>query len=373
MKPEFVVAVKEFKDYLTSRIFLVIFGLLVLIMVASIVAGTGTYNERLDQYNSALSMISSRNTTANSTGGAISFQPDMPSIMLIFESFSGIFVLVGWVLALVIGFSLISKEKESGSLKLLLARPTYRDSIINGKILGSTAILVLSLAAAFLIALALLLFQGIVPTGDDLLRLGTFFLMVVLFSIAFLAIAIAASAIAKNSTMAILLALMIAVFSLMVPYFTDSLCTVALGESPNMMAVATGTSTSGSNSTSTTTSATGGSFGMGGSGRNSSVQMTVNPEYTSYWSLRNQITEAINLISPTSDLEGIANVVVSGEESPVSTSSTSGQFNFQSMGMSTPSLGSTISSTLPQVLALVVMIVGGFAIAYAKFVRMDVR
>jgi ABC-2 type transport system permease protein len=372
MKPEMIIAVKEFKDYLTSKIFLVIFGLLVLIMIASIVAGTGTYNTRLDSYNSELSMISSRTAAGNATGGAMSFQPTMPSIMLIFESFSTIFVLVGWVLALVIGFSLISKEKESGSLKLLLARPTYRDSIIIGKILGSTAILVLSLAAAFLIAVAILLFEGIVPTGDDLTRLCTFFLMVVIFSVAFLAIAIAASSIARNSTMAILLALMIAVFSLMVPYFTDSLCTVALGDSPNMMVVSTDTSTS-SSGISGSIGMPGEDITMGGRGGNSSVRMTVNPEYTSYWTVRNQITEAINLISPTSDLEGISNVVVSGEQSPVSSSSSSGTFNFRSSGMSTPTLGDSISSILPQILALLVMIIAGFAISYAKFVRMDVR
>lgn len=365
MKPEFIVAVKEFKDYLSSKVFLGIFGLLVLIMIASIVAGTASYNEQIANYNSMLSMASNMQT--NGTGMA--FQPEMPSMMLVFESFSGIFVLVGWVLALVIGFSLISKEKESGSLKLLLARPTFRDSIINGKILGSTSILVISLAAAFLVALALLLFEGIVPSGDDLTRLAVFFAMVVLFSVSFLAIAIAASAIAKNSTMAILIALVIAVFSLMVPYFTDSVCQVALGNSPTMLI-------SGTEGVSTIPTGNGGSVSTGiyvsNGGRNNTVQMQVNPEYTSYWSKRNQITEAIDLISPTSDLNGISNVIVSGQQSPV-TNSGSGQFNFRERGMSSPSLGNTLPAILPQVLSLIVITIAGFAIAYAKFTRMDVR
>jgi ABC-2 type transport system permease protein len=41
--------------------------------------------------------------------------------------------------------------------------------------------------------------------------------------------------------------------------------------------------------------------------------------------------------------------------------------------MSSPTLGSTLPAVLPQVLALVVMTIAGFAIAYAKFIRMDVR
>jgi ABC-2 type transport system permease protein len=361
MRPEFIVAVKEFKDYLSNKVFLAIFGLLVLITIASVVAGMGTYNDRLTSYNSILS-TASRNATA--------FQPEMPSMMVVFESFNSIFVIAGWVLAIIIGFSLISKEKETGSLKLLLARPIFRDSIINGKILGATSILVISLAAAFLVAVAVLLFEGIVPSGDDLTRLVLFFLMIVLFSLSFLAISIAASAISKNSTMAILLALVIAVFSLMVPYFTDSIGQVAMGQAPTMLLPATGNSTSGTSSTNFP--GDGGGFTINAGGRNNTVQMRINPEYTSYWNTRNQITEAIDLVSPTSDLTGIALVVVNGQQSPLSNSG-GGQFNFRQRGMSSPTLGNTLSSILPQVLALLVMTIAGFGISYAKFIRMDVR
>lgn len=101
--------------------------------------------------------------------------------------------------------------------------------------------------------------------------------------------------------------------------------------------------------------------------------MTVNPEYTSYWTTRNQVTELVNLLSPTNDLNGISRVVVSGESGPTENSA-SGQFDFSSRGMtSSTTLGTSLSSILPQVLALLVMSIAGFGIAYAKFVRMDVR
>jgi ABC-2 type transport system permease protein len=41
--------------------------------------------------------------------------------------------------------------------------------------------------------------------------------------------------------------------------------------------------------------------------------------------------------------------------------------------MSTQTLSSSLSSILAQILALVVMTIAGFAVAYAKFIRMDVR
>jgi len=360
MRPEFVVAAKEFKDYLTSKRFLLIFAVLVLMSIAAIVSGMGTYNERLASYNENLQQA---------TQSAMGFKPEMPSMLLVFESFATTFIAIGWLLAIAIGFDLISKEKESGSLKLLLVRPTFRDSIINGKILGATSILVISLLATFLIAMALLLFGGIVPTGDDLGRLAVFFLLIVLFSISFLAIGIAASAIAKNTTMAILLAIGFVVFSSLVPSFMDSVCDVALGEAPQMLIPATNGTTSGT-----------GSFpGAGsnvmisyGGGRNSTVQMQINPDYTSYMNVRNQITGAVDLISPTSALEGIARVVIGGQQSAVF-NAVPGQFSFREMGMSSPSLGSTLPAVLPQVLALVVITIAGFAISYAKFIRMDVR
>ncbi|AFD00780.1 ABC-type transport system involved in multi-copper enzyme maturation, permease component [Methanocella conradii HZ254] len=357
MRPEVIVAAKEFKDYLTSKRFLLIFGVLLLISMAAIIAGISSYNSQLATYNEQKSMLSAMNSTA-----AARFQPQMPSMLLVFESFSSSFITVGWLLAIAIGFDLISKEKETGSLKLLLARPTYRDSIVNGKILGSASILVVSLAATFLVALAILLFAGIVPSGDDLLRMTLFFLMVILFSLTFLAIAIAASAIAKNSTMSILLAIGFVVFSLLLPSFMSSICDIVLGEAPTMVIPATGSSASATSSQ--VISRIG--------NETARMQMEINPEYTSYWNTRNQITEMVCLLSPTYDLQGISRVVVSGQQSPVSTS-VSGQFQFREMGMSSPSLGSTLPSILPQVVALLVISMAGFAISYAKFVRMDVR
>ncbi len=375
MMPELIVAKKEFKDYLTSKRFLLIFGVLILITIAAVISGLSSYNSELETYNSMLSRVSTMATNATSQAGN-AFQPTMPSMLLIFENFSTSFITIGWLLAIAIGFDLISKEKETGSLKLLLARPTFRDSIINGKIIGAVSILVVSLLATFLIALAILLFAGVVPTGDDLVRLAAFFIMIVLFSVAFLAIGIAASAIAKNSTISILLAIGFVAFSLILPSFTGSIYEGVMGQSPSAMSMSNAMTT-GSSSSGTSSTVLSGNFdpasGGGANGNRTMVQMTVNPEYTSYWTTRNQVTELVNLLSPTNDLTGIARVVVSGESSPTENTA-SGQFDFRSRGMtSSTTLSASLSSILPQVLALLVMCIAGFGIAYAKFVRMDVR
>jgi ABC-2 type transport system permease protein len=370
MQPEFVVAIKEFKDYLSSKRFLLIFGVLVLITIAAIIAGISSYNSELTTYKDALS----RPVSTNATGMA-DRTPTMPSMLLVFSSFTDTFVIVGWLLAIAIGFDLISKEKETGSLKLLLARPVFRDSIINGKIIGSASILIISLVATFLVALAILLFGGIVPTGDDMARLGTYFLLIVLFCITFLAIGIAASAIARNSTIAILLAIGFVVFSLLLPNFSSTVCDIVLGQAPSMISYSASTTTGGSGSRSSTSGFAGDNGGFGSNGT-AFRGGAINPAYTAYYNTRNEITEAIDLLSPTSDLSSIATVVVDRQSSPASaTISTTGSGVFQMvrLGITTPSLGSSLPSILPQILALVVMTIAGFAISYAKFTRMDVR
>lgn len=358
MKPEFIVAVKEFKDYLTSKRFLLIFAVLVLMCIAAIISGISSYNSQVTAYNDQLSHPVSK------TNSTFVMQPQMPSMLLIFRSFSSSFITVGWLLAIAIGFDLISKEKETGSLKLLLARPTFRDSIINGKIIGSASILIVSLAATFMIALAILLFANVVPAGDDLARLITFFVMIVLFCIAFLAIGIAASAVSKNSTIAVLLAIGFVVFSLLLPNFSSSVSDIVLGPAPAMTISAIDTSGSSNGGQDLIAYS-------GGNGTRSTIRMQINPEFTSYENTRNQITEAMDLLSPTSDLNGIASVVIDRQQSPVSNNAI-GRFQFNG-DTATPSLGSSLPSILPQILALLVMTIVGFAISYAKFTRMDVR
>ena len=373
MRPEMIVAVKEFRDYLTSKRFLLIFAVLLLMCIAAIIAGVASYNTQVSTYNQAVSRVST-----NTTGG-FRYSPTMPSIMLIFESFSASFVIVGWLLAIAIGFDLISKEKESGSLKLLLARPTFRDSIINGKIIGSTAILLVALGGTFLVTVALLLFQGIIPSGDDLTRLVTFFVMLMLFSLAFLSVAIAASALSKNSTLAILMAIGFVVFSLLVPSFSNSVSNIVLGTAPSAMITSAATSSSsGSSSDNSQTGAVApGGFGGATVAFNSSsgrteVRMEVNPAYTTYVNSENAITEAMDLVSPTSDLTAISAVIVDGQSSPEATSNLAGAFNIRGV-TTTPTLGSSISSILPQIISLLVITIVGFVISYAKFIRMDVR
>jgi ABC-2 type transport system permease protein len=367
MRPEMIVAVKEFKDYLTSKRFLLIFAVLLLMSIAAIIAGVASYNSQLAMYDQLLS------TPPTSPLSGFIFKPQMPSILLIFQSFSVSFMTVGWLLAIAIGFDLISKEKESGSLKLLLARPVFRDSIINGKIIGSTAILVVALAATFLVAIALLLFKGIVPAWSDLATLLMFLVTLVLFSMAFLAVAIAASALSKNSTMAILIAIGFVVFSLLMPSFSSSVGSVILGSAPQTMLPSTAVNSNSGNTqvaqVSQVISGPGGAVFVNNGTGGAQIQMQVNPAYTSYEMKMNILTGLMDLTSPTSDLSGISSDLLSSSNTAVSTD-VNGHVQVASRAQSSnSSIGDALLGSIPMLLIMIL----GFVIAYLKFMRMDVR
>ena len=150
-----------------------------------------------------------------------------------------------------------------------------------------------------------------------------------------------------------------------------------MGSAPQMMLPSASVSGSGNSDSSgsvTTISYTGGNGQQGGAW-NRTMSMSINPEYTSYWNTRNQVTEAIDLLSPTQDFTGIINVVVDRQSTPLTTGfKHRRQVHYHRRSSSSSNtLGSTLPSVLPQVLALLVMIIGGFALSYIKFMRMDVR
>ena len=361
MRPEFIVAAKEFRDNLNSKRFIILFGLLMLLSIIGAVSGISDYNSSLDSYNSNLKQ-------ASSMPGGMRIFVDMPSILSIFSSYGTYIATFGILLAVSMGFDLISREKEEGTLKILLTHPVFRDQVINGKILGSAAMMIVVLLSTFLAIVAIMLFFGIVPAGDDLVRLATFFVAVMLFLLALLAIAVMASTLSKNSSMAMMIAIAIIMVGVIVPGVSSVVADVTLGPAPQM----------------TIPTASGGQIAAGQGqvityqtfdGNQTTRQgapMQMNPEYTDYWNKRNQITGIINVISPSNNFDAISQVVTGRLTSPVQSSSGGAGF-FKRLSGETVSVWDSLAGVWINFLALLVMIVIGFGVSYMRFVRVDVR
>jgi ABC-2 type transport system permease protein len=253
MRPELIVAGKEFRDHVTSKRFLIIFAILLLISVYSIVSGMDQYNKTLDSYKQnqqqdwykeQIKYIQQQIAEAQARGDSQDLidslqvqldsmlNPWMPSVMTIFYQLNTYFVWICALLAIALGFDLITREKEEGSLKSLLSHPVYRDSVINGKTLGAISVLVSAMGATFLITIAIVLFFGVVPSVDDLLRIAGYFIMALLLCLAFFAVAMAASTLAKNSSMAVLYALGVIIILAGLTMFSYDIVSLIVGPAP---------------------------------------------------------------------------------------------------------------------------------------------
>ncbi|MDR9815951.1 MAG: ABC transporter permease subunit [Candidatus Methanoculleus thermohydrogenotrophicum] len=187
-----IVAGKEFSDHLTSRKFLVILALLLMLTLLGMHQGIDQYNQNLEVYNQQLQ-------AAGDATGSAGMMPERPSILSIFQHLESSLIVFGGVLAIATGADLVSKEKESRSLKSLLSHPVYRDEVINGKALGGMAALGVALAVAFTLTSAVLLVFSIVPTAGEVVAILIFGFASFLFLLAFFALALALSVVVKES------------------------------------------------------------------------------------------------------------------------------------------------------------------------------
>ncbi len=153
----FTVAQKEFTDQLTGWRFLVIFALFLSLTLMGTYSGVVSYERGLDRYSEQLAAMDDR------VGEPVQMMPSKPPVADIYSSMFLTLISCGGLLAIAVGFDLVSREKESRSLKSILSHPVYRDETINGKALGGIALLALIVGGGLAISTALLLVFSIVP------------------------------------------------------------------------------------------------------------------------------------------------------------------------------------------------------------------
>lgn len=102
--------------------------------------------------------------------------------------------------AIVVAYASITRERESGTMKLLLALPHSRDDIVIGKLLGRSAVVALPILIGFFVAFLALLPQA---SGLNFLIYTQFALLTALLGVVFVGISIGVSAAAKSNQQAI--------------------------------------------------------------------------------------------------------------------------------------------------------------------------
>lgn len=168
MRQIFVIAMKEFREAWKNNIFLLIAGLFLLFSMVSVYIGSSTKHAEMQAYLDTIALLKA--------GGA-AVLPPRPEIftLTILQNNVPYVSILGALMAVFLGFDVLTKEKETGNLRLILSRPIFRDELVSGKILSGTA--VIAVLQGLVLAFGLVLLKvvgGVIPSGSEVVRLVVF-------------------------------------------------------------------------------------------------------------------------------------------------------------------------------------------------------
>lgn len=154
---------KELADHLGSRRFVILALLICLAGLSSAYVAAQSIRAEISDSKNAFLLLF---TTASGP---------LPSFIT-FISFLG--PLVGLALA----FDAINGEQNRGTLSRLLAQPIYRDAVVNGKFLAALMTITIMLASIFVIVSALgILTLAVIPSPEELGRVLAFLIVCILY------------------------------------------------------------------------------------------------------------------------------------------------------------------------------------------------
>ncbi len=211
-----IVAKKEFSDQITSKRFLGFLIIFMLFFGISVYQGVNKYMQDYMEYLSGTSV--------------------KPNILEIFmgPASTGMFLIGGGIFGILMSFDLLTREKESGTLKTLLSHPVFRDEIITGKAIGTFLAILVVVMLAVVISIGFLIAFGYVPGPGDILKIFEFGLVTIVYIFAFFSIGLFASATAKNTTTSLLIAIgLFFFFLLVVPFLSVVVPNFLVGKPPS--------------------------------------------------------------------------------------------------------------------------------------------
>lgn len=359
------IAKKEFFDHIRSRKFILIFGILLVVAIVGMIGGIGDYNKNVDNYNKHQSTINSPLS---------SYMVEKPSILSVFSTVATYLVFVGGILGIAMGFDLVSKEKESKSLKILLSHPVYRDEVINGKALGGIAAVGCALLVVLVIALATLLVYGIVPDGNEIVLIIIFGLVSFLLIFSYFAVALFLSTALDESGSALIYTMIIFIaLSALVPTLANNTVTeFIVGSQPELPQELIDQMQQPANSS----EVAGVTVTFSNKGNNGDWD-AFTEKMQAYWEKRQMVHDTLALFSPTMNYESVTTAITkeySGTAMVLGGSgSTSVVSSFNIASGEDAGIDGILAMITANLIALLLFPAVFFGLAYLWFMRLDVR
>jgi len=177
---------KELADHLGSRRFIILFVLIMLAGISSVYVAAQSIRAEVVDTKNVFLLLF---TTSSGS---------LPSFITFFG-------FLGPLVGLSLAFDSINGEFNRGTLSRLLAQPIYRDAVINGKFLAGMATVSLIVISIIVMVSALgILILGVIPSAEELLRLLVFLIVCILYVGFWLALATMFSVLFRQATTAAL-------------------------------------------------------------------------------------------------------------------------------------------------------------------------
>lgn len=197
------IARKQVEDSFSSRRFLAILILFLLFSVGSVYVGVDNYQNKMDNYKEGYSS-----------------QPEKPSLIDTFEiMFQFNMPLAAGLLALLLSYDAVSRERQEGTIELLLSYPVYRDEVINGKFIASMFTVSLALLLSFAVSAGYAIYSiGMMPSMAEFSRISFIWMSSVIYMAFFIGLGTFFSTLFRSSWRSLLACLVILLIFLATPF-----------------------------------------------------------------------------------------------------------------------------------------------------------
>jgi len=139
--------------------------------------------------------------------------------LMLFTSRGALFSLVQFVaffgplIGLILGFDMINRERNEGTLSKLLSQPIYRDAVINGKFLAGVVTIAVMMVSIVLVITGLgLRMVGVVPGIEEVWRILIYLVVSIIYISFWLGVAILFSILFRSIATSALAALAVWIF-----------------------------------------------------------------------------------------------------------------------------------------------------------------
>jgi ABC-2 type transport system permease protein len=213
-----ILARKEMTDAFRNRLFLAALVMLVALTLIAVGLGAVTVHNRVAEYEQSVQVLQSLGRTDI---------PPMPPLnpIAVSKNFINYLAMVGALLGMILGFTSINKERQTGALNLILSRPVYRDQFLSGKVVGNAVLLALLMGAVGLVTwLALIFIGGVSLTAEQIIKLALTMGMSWLYLLTFFLLAMFFALWIRNGNHALLLTIIVwLVFAFIFPQIGDTM------------------------------------------------------------------------------------------------------------------------------------------------------